>query len=168
MRRGRVLGWAVGLVLLAAALVVGLAPNGSSGHPRAAPTLPREDLVAPSVTVADLHGHPAFVTFWAGWCGPCEHEAPVLQRFSQGLGGRARLIGVNWSDGLADARAFIRKYHWTFTSLRDGSGEVGRSYGVTGLPTTFVLDGQGQVRETLRGPQTAQTLAQALSQITHE
>jgi peroxiredoxin len=165
MRRGRVLGWAVGLVLLAAALVVGLAGNGNS-KPRLAPALPREDLVAPGVTVAQLRGHPAFVTFWAGWCPPCGHEAAALQTFSQGLDGRARLIGVNWTDGLADARAFIRKYHWTFTSLRDASGEVGRNYGIISLPTTFVIDSQGRLAETLHGPQSAQTLARALAQVT--
>jgi thiol-disulfide isomerase/thioredoxin len=169
MRRGRVLGWALGVALLAAGLAVGLSGKGGSTQGRLAPPLPHEDLIAPSTTVGELRGHPAFVVFWAGWCGPCEHEAPALERFSQGLKGRARLVGVNWSDGLSDARSFIRKYNWTFTNLRDAGGEVGREYGVnTSLPDTFVIDSQGRLRETLRGPQTAQTLSTALARVINE
>ncbi len=145
--------------------MVGLAGSGG-GTGRAAPALPREDLVAPAVTVAALRGHPAFLTFWASWCGPCGEEAAALERFSRQLPGRARLVGVNWEDARSDARAFIREHHWTFTSLRDGSGEVGRAYGVAGLPTTFVLDARGRVRATLHGPQNAQTLTRALAGVT--
>ncbi len=158
----------VAVAAIVAGLAIGLAGKGGSGQPQLAPALPREDLVAPAVTVAALRGHPAFVTFWAGWCGPCEHEAPVLERFSKALAGRARLVGVNWSDGLSDARGFVRRYHWTFPSLRDSGGQVGREYGLANLPTTFVIDSQGRLRETLRGPQTSQTLGRALARILSE
>jgi cytochrome c biogenesis protein CcmG, thiol:disulfide interchange protein DsbE len=149
----------------AALLVVGLAGKGSDGKLHLAPALPHQDLVAPSITLADLRGHPAFVTFWASWCGPCASEAPALEHFSQTLAGRGRLVGVDWTDGLAGARSFIREHHWTFSSLRDSSGDVGRKYGITGLPTTFVLDARGHLSGTLRGPQTAQRLNRALAQV---
>jgi thiol-disulfide isomerase/thioredoxin len=168
MRRGRILGWTAGIAVLAVLLAVGLSGNGNSAHARLAPALPRQDLVAPSVTLADLRGEPAFVTFWASWCGPCAREAPALERFSQTLAGRARLVGVNWSDGLSGARSFLREHHWTFPSLRDAHGLVGEAYGITGLPTTFVLDSHGRLRETLRGPQTAQTLAAALARASRD
>jgi thiol-disulfide isomerase/thioredoxin len=104
------------------------------------------------------------VTFWASWCEPCESEAPALERFSRGLGARAKLVGVDWSDpSISAARAFVKRYRWTFVNLRDAQGATGLAYGVTGLPTTFAIDSSGRVRATLRGPQTSKTLERALA-----
>ena len=97
----------------------------------------------PPSRVADLRGRPAFVVFWASWCGPCASEAPAIERFARGLGGRARLIGVNWNDpSPSGARAFVRRYGWSFPSLRDTDGLVGDRFGLRGLPTTYLLDGR--------------------------
>ncbi len=155
--------------VMTAALVVfavfGLA--GSARHEgRLAPPLPHEHLSGATVTLAALRGHPVLVTFWASWCGSCEREAPVLERFSRGLGGRATLVGVDWEDpSLSGARSFVGRYGWTFPNLRDEEGNVGREYGFTGPPTTFVIDSAGRLRATLRGPQTQQTLTSALAMV---
>jgi cytochrome c biogenesis protein CcmG/thiol:disulfide interchange protein DsbE len=152
-------------VALAAFVLFGLA--GSSGREgRPAPSLPLEHLSGPTVTLRGLRGHPVLATFWASWCEPCEREAPALERFARGLHGRATLIGVNWEDlSVAKARSFIRGYGWTFPNLRDPDGSVGREYGMSGPPTTFVIDSAGRLRATLRGPQTEQTLTSALASV---
>lgn len=159
----------IGAVVVAALVVFavfGLAgSNGNDGHP--APALPLERLSGPEVTLAALRGRPVLVSFWASWCEPCEHEAPVLERFAHSLHGKATLVGVNWEDlSLANARKFIRTYGWTFPNLRDPDGNVGRDYGMTGgPPVTFVIDSAGRLRATLRGPQTQQTLESALESV---
>ncbi len=151
------------LAAVAAFAVFGLAGKNTPAG-RAAPALPRERLAGGEVTLASLRGHPALVTFWASWCEPCAQEAPALERFSQGLHGQAALVGVNWSDtSLSAARSFIRRYRWTFPNLRDPEETAGHDYGVTGLPTTFIIDASGRLRATLRGPQTQQTLQRALA-----
>lgn len=153
--------WALG-----AFVVFGLAGSaGRSGRP--APALPREGLSGPAVTLAALRGHPVLVDFWASWCEACEQEASALERFSQGLHGRATLVGVNWEDlSLAGARKFIRGYGWTFPNLRDPDGTVGREYGITSfLPTAFVIDSSGRLRATLRGPQSEADLNNALAKL---
>jgi peroxiredoxin len=71
-------------------------------------------------------------------------------------------VGVDWSDEAASARGFIGKYHWSFPNLRDGEGSVGYAYGLTGLPSTFVIGAGGRIEQTLRGPQTERTLGRAL------
>ena len=161
----RLLAWAVSAVLLALVLVLGLSGKGAS-HGRLAPALPRELLSGAPVTLATLRaaagGRPTLVVFWASWCEPCRHEAPAVERFARSPAGRGRLVGVDWSDEAQSARRFIRKYGWSFTNLRDGEGTVGLAYGLTGLPTTFVIGAEGRIRETLRGPQTDQTLSRAL------
>jgi peroxiredoxin len=57
----------------------------------------------------------------------------------------------------------VAKHGWTFAVLRDAEGTVGNNYRLTGLPTTFVLDGEGRIRAELRGPQTQATLARAMA-----
>ncbi len=167
MRRVRLL---LGLAALAAAIaalaVFGLASSKSGG--RKAPALPHEQLAGPPTTLAQLlasgHGRPSLVVFWASWCGPCEREAPALEAFSRSAAGSGRIVGVDWSDGLSGARAFVKRYGWTFPVLRDAEGAVGNDYELTDLPTTFVIDSSGRIRHTMRGPQTVATLTRALDQ----
>lgn len=156
-----------GLTLLAVAAslgaiaVVGLQPRASS-TPRVAPALPASVIVAPRVTVSSLRGKPALVNFWASWCDPCRREAPAVEDLARTLPRGTRLVGVDWNDTASGATDFIRRFGWTFPNLRDGDGIVGNTYGVIGLPTTFVLDGRGHVVRVLRGPQSTSELRLAL------
>ncbi len=154
---------------IAAAAVFGLASHSASG--RLAPALPREALLGAPVTLASLlagaGGRPALVVFWASWCGPCAQEAPALERFSRSPAGRGRIVGVDWSDALSGARAFVRRYAWSFPNVRDAEGLVGNAYRLIGLPTTFVLDAHGRIRATLRGPQSERSLRAALATVEH-
>ena len=99
--------------------------------------------------------------FWASWCVPCQQEASAVERFARGAGA-GRIVAVDWGDGLSGARTFVRRYGWTMSVLRDGNDSVGYSYGLTGLPTTFVVDSAGRISAELRGPQTRATLEHAL------
>ena len=168
--RRRILGWTLLAGLAIAALAVfGLSSDHSSGLGGRASALPREHLAGPSVTLeqllAEAGGRPALVVFWASWCEPCVREAPALERFYLSPAGRGRIVGVDWSDGLSGARAFIRRHSWTFPNMRDADGSVGNHYRLTGLPTTFVLDKHGRIRTVLRGPQTEAGLTGALAAV---
>lgn len=147
------------VVLVAAELISGTSDSGTG---RKAPQLPTSVLVPPAVQVASLRGRPAAINFWASWCEPCRREAPDLERLSRELHGSASVIGVDWTDGLDSARAFIREHNMTYPNLRDQDGVVGQRYGLFGLPTTFILDSHGTISAVLRGPQTAQSVRQAL------
>jgi thiol-disulfide isomerase/thioredoxin len=169
-RRWRILGGTLAvLVALTLIAVFGLASDRSASTGRRAPELPRERLAGPPATLAGLlataQGRPAAVVFWASWCGPCVREAPALERFARSAAGRGRIVGVNWSDALSGARAFIRHYAWTFPNLRDTEGLVGNEYRMTGLPTTFVVDSRGRIRAVLRGPQDGRSLQAALTRV---
>jgi thiol-disulfide isomerase/thioredoxin len=172
-RRLRVLAWVVlGVAGIAALAVFGLASNGSAVAGRPAPALPGEALVGAPETLAALRassgGRPAAVVFWASWCGPCQEEAAALERFSQTASGRGRLVGVDWSDALSGAKAFIAHNHWSFPNVRDAEGLVGNRYHMTGLPTTFILDGKGRIRTALRGPQDGASLTRAMAAAEHD
>ena len=118
-----------------------------------------------SQLLAGAKGRPAVVVFWASWCGPCAEEAPALERFSHSSLGRGRIVGVDWSDALSGARAFIKRYSWTFPNVRDAEGLVGNAYRLTGLPTTFVIDAHERIRAVLRGAQSQRSLQRALASV---
>lgn len=167
-RRLRLLGLtalaAVALVLLA---VFGLA-SSESPQGRAAPALPKQRLIGDvslKGLLASARGRSSLVLFWASWCDPCQHEAAAVERFSQTPSGRGRIVGVDWNDGLSGARSFIAHNSWTFPNLRDAEGTVGSEYRLGGLPTTFVLDRRGRIRQTLRGPQSVASLDRALGAV---
>jgi thiol-disulfide isomerase/thioredoxin len=163
----RLLVWALALAAVVVLAVVGLASDRSAATGRPAPALPREQLVGAPVTLAGLlrsaGGKGALVVFWASWCGPCAREAPAVERFSESPAGRGRIVGVDWSDGLSGARAFVKRYRLTFPNLRDGEGRVGNDYRLTVLPSTFVIDASGRIRAVLRGPQSEASLTRALT-----
>jgi cytochrome c biogenesis protein CcmG, thiol:disulfide interchange protein DsbE len=165
----RLLVWVLALAAVAAVAVFGLASDRSAAIGRPAPALPREKLVGAPVTLAELlkseGGRGALVVFWASWCEPCAREAPAIERFSQSAAGRGRIVGVDWSDGRSGARAFVKRYAWTFPNLRDGEGLVGNDYRLTDLPSTFVIDPSGRIRAVLRGPQSERSLGRALAEV---
>ena len=156
------------LVVLAVVAIALLAVFGlrSKHSTPKAPELPTEALVGHGVTLpsvlASADGRPSLVLFWASWCGPCVREAPAIQAFSQSSEGRGRIVGVNWSDALSNARSFVRRFQWTFPNQRDGDGTVGNDYHLTNLPTTFVLNSRGHITATLRGAQTEAALKGAM------
>jgi DsbE subfamily thiol:disulfide oxidoreductase len=149
---------------IAAALVIAeiATSGGRGGEQRKAPALPSDVLVPPRVTLATLSGGPALINYWASWCHPCEQEAPELQRLASHPPRGTRIVGVDFTDDRGAALKFIRAHGWHYPNLRDADGTVGRRYGVAGLPTTFILDRQGRIVSTLRGPQTAATFERAI------
>ena len=159
------IGPALALVVVGGVVAVEIATSGGGPSSRPAPALPTHVLSGHRVDLASLRGRPALVNFWASWCGPCKQEAPELRRFDRGIGDRAALVGVDWNDSEQNARAFIAQSHWSYPVLRDPSGAVGNAYGLTGLPTTFVLDPSGNIVQTLPGPQTVASLRRALGSV---
>jgi cytochrome c biogenesis protein CcmG, thiol:disulfide interchange protein DsbE len=156
------------LALLAVAalgvvVAVEIATSGSEQDRRPAPELPSQVLQRPRVDLATLRGKPALINFWASWCDPCRDEAPELEHFAKSLDGEGHLVGVDWNDKTDNALAFIREFGLTYPILRDATQEVGSDYGLSGLPTTFVLDSHGRIVQTLRGPQTTATLGEAFA-----
>jgi cytochrome c biogenesis protein CcmG/thiol:disulfide interchange protein DsbE len=163
MTRGRAIGLAVVAVIVGGLVAAELLTAGGGASVRRAPELPTQVLSGHRVDLASLRGKPALVNFWASWCGPCKQEAPELKKFSETLGQRATLVGVDWGDAADNARSFIAKAGWTYPILRDPSQKVGTQYGINGLPTTFVLNADGDIVQTLQGPQTVGSLRAALA-----
>jgi cytochrome c biogenesis protein CcmG/thiol:disulfide interchange protein DsbE len=161
MRRWRV-PIAVAVALVGGLVALELATSGDGDDRPIAPPLPTAVLVPPKVTVESLSGKPAVINFWASWCEPCRKEAAHLQRFHERNRDRAAVVGVDYTDDLAPARRFIRRYGWTFPNLSDPDGVAGSRYSFSGLPVTVILDSEGAIVKRLQGPQTEAKLDAAV------
>ncbi|WP_138753288.1 TlpA family protein disulfide reductase [Paenibacillus sinopodophylli] len=111
------------------------------------------DLDEKSYEIGGPQGKLTFVNFWASWCGPCELEAPDLQRLHEEYGNTMQLYGVNATkyDKERAARDFVVEHEFTFPILMDRAGDVTKQYKVDTFPTTFLIDAEGVIRERING-----------------
>lgn len=99
----------------------------------------------PGLSIADLKdGKPKLMNIWASWCPPCIAEAPQLEMLRrQG----AEIVGVAIRDRPEDVTVFLERYGNPYTRIgADDLSEVQLSIGSSGVPETFVVDGQGVIR----------------------
>jgi thiol-disulfide isomerase/thioredoxin len=105
------------------------------------------------VSLSSYRNKVVVLNFWASWCGPCRTETPLLERWQKRLErGNATVVGIDVLDVADDARRFVRGFKLTYPQLRDGDGSHLKSFGVLGYPETVVLDRQGRIAATSRGP----------------
>lgn len=111
---------------------------------------------------AQWRGDWVVINYWAVWCKPCIDEIPELNEFSRLHADEVRVFGVNFDGGDPEQqRQQARQLQVAFpVLLRDPAGALGWER-PKALPTTVVIDPQGEVRQQLQGPQTLNTLRAA-------
>lgn len=100
---------------------------------------------------AAFAGSPVVLRFWADWCKFCEPEMKLIDAVRQRHGERFAILAVNAGQDRATVEAFMKKLGVGYPAALDESSKVAKSYGVVGLPTTFLIDGQGIVRGKIVG-----------------
>jgi len=124
---------------------------GASRHPAPEFTLP--DMNGRSVSLSQFRGKVVILDFWATWCPPCRMEIPhfveLQGRFqSKGL----EIVGVSLDqEGAAKVRPFAQQNKINYTMLVNGLPITGMYGGISGIPTTFVLDKRGRVAQQFVG-----------------
>jgi len=113
---------------------------------RAAPDFTLTTFDGTAISMQDLRGKPVVINFWASWCPPCRIEAPLIERTWRSYEKRGLIVlGVNIQDRKEDALSYIREFDVTYPNGPDPTGEISIDYGVSGLPVTFFISGQGEV-----------------------
>ena len=112
--------------------------------PSSPTALPEFDPTRFHELLGQLRGKPVVVNVWASWCGPCVVEAPDLAKAARLFQGRVQFLGVDVLDQLGPARAFIRKYGWSYPSVFDPQAAIRNDLGFIGQPETIVFDRTGK------------------------
>jgi cytochrome c biogenesis protein CcmG/thiol:disulfide interchange protein DsbE len=151
-RRGLSLGTLVLLVgVTLTVLVFGIAlVRQQQGQPTGGPapdfTLTTFD--GAEFHLADQRGKVVVINFWASWCGPCRSEAPILEALWQQYKDQGVVfLGITFADEPDDSLAFIDEFDVTYPNAEDGRSDVSKAlYRIQGVPETFVIDKQGNIR----------------------
>lgn len=90
--------------------------------------------------------------FWADWCPYCRFEMPVIEKYYLLLRKEGfQVLAVNVKQSAAVAEAFTAQLGVTFPVLLDPEGKVALKFKVHTIPTNFLIDREGVVREILIG-----------------
>lgn len=138
------------------AVVALLGLIGMAGRPpligAPAPEVILNDLRGQEVMLSDQRGKVILINFWATWCKPCESEMPAMQASFQKLRQSGFVVlAINTLDNASQAAEHVRSRGYTFPVLIDHKEEVANRFRVRGLPTSFLIDREGIVREQIFG-----------------
>ena len=117
---------------------------------------PLDGLSLPGLADGDLRsGEVTVVNVFASWCVPCHQEHPAMMQLSRGV----RLVGIAYKDEPENTRRFLGGAGNPYARIGvDRSGRTGIDFGVTGVPETFVVRGDGTIAFKYFGPVTPDAL----------
>jgi thiol-disulfide isomerase/thioredoxin len=151
-------GIGLGLLALAARMWIGnLASSLAATEPASQVSLGPEtnkpaadftltNLKGESVRLSSLQGHPVLLNFWATWCGPCQLEMPLFERYFEKYAPDLVVLAVNAGEASDEVQQFVDELGLKFTVLLDQDEEVTDQYLIQAFPTSFFIDRQGVVR----------------------
>jgi len=118
------------------------------------PDFSEKDVAGKPLSVANYQGKVVLVDFWATWCVPCREEMPSMERLYRRYGDRGLTILAVSVDrgGPATVAAFVKMLRLTYRIGLDPRMEVAEQYRVRALPSSFLVDRQGNVAGIAVGP----------------
>ena len=120
-----------------------------------------QDRNLPSVKVKDLKGklvniqklsnddNPIVISFWATWCKPCKKElntiAEVYEDWQEETGVKLVAVSIDDSRSASKVKPYVNASGWDYEVFIDSNRDLARALGVSTVPHTFLLNGEGKI-----------------------
>lgn len=102
-----------------------------------------------SVSLEELRGKVIYLDFWATWCGPCRKSFPWMKKIQEKYGDQGLVVlAMNLDTNRANVDRFLKKFQADFTIGFDPDGKVAQAYQVKGMPSSFVIDRDGNIHSS--------------------
>ncbi len=94
-------------------------------------------------TIAEFSGKPVLFHFWTTWCPICDLEKDSIESISHDY----PVISIaSWSEGKTEVKAYMLENQLTFPVMLDNSGELAQTFGLKGVPASFILSPNGEIK----------------------
>lgn len=128
---------------------VEIVPNTALERPVPTFELPLLSDTTRTMTNDNLPKQPFLINVWGSWCPTCIIEHPFLMQLKER---GVNIVGVNYKDEIGNALSYLNQRGDPFSmSIQDLSGQFALDLGLTGAPETFVVGGDGVIRQHIIG-----------------
>jgi peroxiredoxin len=134
-------------IVLSLSLMLGAAAVQGKDMNEPAPDFTLKSRQGDNLRLEDFRGQVVMLNFWASWCGPCRQEMPLMDDIYQqykDLG--FTVLAVNVDENRDEAHRFLDKVPVTYPILYDPESQVSEQYNVQAMPTTVMIDRNGNAR----------------------
>ena len=117
-----------------------------------APDFRVKDVNDKEVTLKDYRGQVVLLDFWATWCGPCIAEMPKVKKtYEKFKDQKFQIIGISLDRAKQRLEEYIEKEQLAWVHYWDEDRKIRTQYGVRGIPTAFLIDGNSIIRKASLG-----------------
>jgi peroxiredoxin len=133
-----------------------------------APDFELTTLAGEKVKLSDYKGQKVILNFWATWCPPCKAEMPHMQKYYEKNADKenVEILAVNLTsmdEGRNAVQEFVDGYELTFPIPMDVDGDIGGEYRAFTIPTTYMIDTNGQIQHKIVGPMNEEMMGEMVA-----
>lgn len=100
-----------------------------------------------TISLSQYKGQVVYLDFWASWCGPCRQSFPWMNEMQQRYGTKGfKVVAINLDKERDMIGKFVDATHPTFTIAYDAEGSVAEKYRVGGMPSSYLIDRNGNIQ----------------------
>lgn len=139
------------LIILFTSLLLISNANSASVQGKA-PNFTLKSNTGKNIKLSELRGQVVLLNFWASWCGPCRQEMPLLEKLQQRYSALGfTVLGVNVEEDSSKAKTLLKDIRVSFPILFDTQNTVSKQYKVSAMPSTVMIDRDGNMRYLHKG-----------------
>ena len=143
------------LITVSSLLTLGAHAAGKNNVVAVNPPVPAPNWTLPAIqnaegdlSMSDFRGKITYVDFWASWCGPCRLSLPALNSLNEAFSeDPVQFLAISIDVVEEDAWDFLKRYAVDYPVVIDIEGDIARRFAVDGMPSGYLVDALGRVRE---------------------